>query len=135
MAETGLRLPSPTAAYRRPAGHRPGYLDCGRHATGRATSRPVLERFGASDDDACAVGLTCGGVIDIFVEPVIRQSFPELGVVLADVEAGRPVALDIGGRTPQETAISIAAEIVAVRRGGTGGQLRALAGPIHHGHS
>ncbi|MFJ5772878.1 XdhC family protein [Streptomyces sp. NPDC093094] len=30
----------------------------------------VLERFGYSDDDAFAVGLTCGGVIDILVTPV-----------------------------------------------------------------
>ncbi|MFJ9038122.1 XdhC family protein [Streptomyces sp. NPDC102406] len=32
--------------------------------------RTVLERFGYSDDDAFAVGLTCGGVIDILVTPV-----------------------------------------------------------------
>ncbi|MFM9614500.1 XdhC family protein [Streptomyces niveiscabiei] len=31
---------------------------------------PVLERFGYSDEDAFAVGLTCGGVIDILVTPV-----------------------------------------------------------------
>ncbi|WP_199546189.1 XdhC family protein [Streptomyces sp. N35] len=31
---------------------------------------PVLERFGYSDADAFAVGLTCGGVIDILVTPV-----------------------------------------------------------------
>lgn len=30
----------------------------------------VLERFGYSDEDAFAVGLTCGGVIDILVTPV-----------------------------------------------------------------
>jgi xanthine dehydrogenase accessory factor len=34
---------------------------------------PVLERFGHSDDDAFAVGLTCGGVIDILVTPVRAQ--------------------------------------------------------------
>ncbi|MGW7575703.1 XdhC family protein [Streptomyces sp. NPDC054765] len=34
------------------------------------TGRPVLERFGYSDEDAFAVGLTCGGVIDILVQPV-----------------------------------------------------------------
>ncbi|MGK5642976.1 XdhC family protein, partial [Streptomyces sp. URMC 126] len=31
-----------------------------------------------------------------------------------------PIGLDLGGRTPEETALSIAAEIVAVRRGGSG---------------
>lgn len=30
----------------------------------------VQERFGYSDDDAFAVGLTCGGIIDILVTPV-----------------------------------------------------------------
>src|ERR671931_1109582 len=55
--------------------------------------RPVLQRYGVSDDDAFAVGLTCGGIIDIFVEPVSRQTFPELGAVIEDVKAGRPVAL------------------------------------------
>ncbi|WP_030902147.1 XdhC family protein [Streptomyces sp. NRRL F-5126] len=34
------------------------------------SGRSVLERFGYSDDDAFAVGLTCGGVIDVLVTPV-----------------------------------------------------------------
>jgi xanthine dehydrogenase accessory factor len=54
---------------------------------------PVLERYGVSDDDAFAVGLTCGGILDVYVEEVSRESFPELGDIAADVEAGRPVAL------------------------------------------
>jgi xanthine dehydrogenase accessory factor len=54
---------------------------------------PVLERYGVSDDDAFAVGLTCGGILDVFVEKVSRETFPELEEVAADIEAGRPVAL------------------------------------------
>jgi xanthine dehydrogenase accessory factor len=54
---------------------------------------PVLERYGVSDDDAFAVGLTCGGILDVYVEEVSRETFPELGAVAADVEAGRPVAI------------------------------------------
>jgi xanthine dehydrogenase accessory factor len=57
------------------------------------TGEPVLERYGVSDDDAFAVGLTCGGILDVFVEKVSRETFPELEEVAADIEAGRPVAI------------------------------------------
>jgi xanthine dehydrogenase accessory factor len=54
---------------------------------------PVLVRYGISDDDAFAVGLTCGGTIDIFVEPVSQQSFAELDAVRADIAAERRVGV------------------------------------------
>ncbi|MFF4158905.1 XdhC family protein [Streptomyces sp. NPDC001678] len=37
------------------------------------TGEPVLERFGYSDEDAFAVGLMCGGEIDVLVTPVRRD--------------------------------------------------------------
>ena len=57
------------------------------------SGEPVLQRYGISDDDAFAVGLTCGGILDVFVEKVSKDTFPELGEIAADIEAGRPVAL------------------------------------------
>jgi xanthine dehydrogenase accessory factor len=44
-----------------------------------------------------------------------------------------PIGLDLGGSTPEETALSIIAEVVAVKNGRTGGSLRDSSGPIGKG--
>ena len=66
-----------------------------------ASGTPVLERYGVSDDDAFAVGLTCGGILDVYVEKVNRETFPELEEIAADIEAGRPVAARHRHRAPR----------------------------------
>ncbi|WP_418959763.1 XdhC family protein [Streptomyces tritici] len=43
-----------------------------------------------------------------------------------------PIGLDLGARTPEETALSIGAEIVAHRRGGSGLPLTGTRTPLHH---
>jgi xanthine dehydrogenase accessory factor len=54
---------------------------------------------------------------------------------LTDAELSRlasPIGLDLGARTPEETAVSIAAEIIARRWGGGGRPLTEVNGRIHH---
>ncbi|WP_152186203.1 XdhC family protein [Segeticoccus rhizosphaerae] len=54
---------------------------------------PELVRYGVSDDDAFAVGLTCGGILDVFVENISPETFPVLDQVAQDIDEGRPVAV------------------------------------------
>jgi xanthine dehydrogenase accessory factor len=56
----------------------------------------------------------------------------EAGVSDADLErVMAPIGLDIGARTPEETAVSICAEMIALRTGRTAPSLRDAEGPIH----
>ncbi|WP_327350910.1 XdhC family protein [Streptomyces sp. NBC_01304] len=62
-----------------------------------------------------------------------NERLREAGVTELELARLRsPIGLDLGARTPEETALSIAAEIVAVRRGGSGAALRGAQTPIHH---
>jgi len=62
-----------------------------------------------------------------------NERLREVGVTEMELARLRsPIGLDLGARTPEETALSIASEIVANRRGGSGVSLTGAHTPIHH---
>ncbi len=94
-----------------------------------AEGQPVLQRYGVSDDDAFAVGLTCGGILDVYVEKVNQETFPELGRIADDIEHGRPVAVATVVEHPDPARVGrrlvVRPESADVPREGTLGSERA----------
>ncbi|MHB9857277.1 XdhC family protein [Streptomyces sp. YIM S03343] len=58
-----------------------------------ASGEAQLQTFGYSDEDAFAVGLTCGGEITVLVRPVTRDTDPGFTEVAESVGSGRPVTV------------------------------------------
>ncbi|WP_019547001.1 XdhC family protein [Streptomyces sulphureus] len=57
------------------------------------SGEPAVEQYGVTDDDAFAVGLTCGGVLDVLVRPFRAEEGPLLERLAAQQAAGLPAAL------------------------------------------
>ena len=57
------------------------------------SGQAALTRFGVTDGDAFASGLTCGGIIDVFVEPVGDVQYPTFDKILDAIHGHRPVVV------------------------------------------
>lgn len=103
----------------------------------RATSIVVLTHDPKLDDTALALALRSparfiGAMGSRRAQEARRRRLLESG--FSEEELGRlaaPVGLDLGAITPEETALSILAEVVAARHGRAGGRLGQAAGRIH----
>lgn len=96
----------------------------------------IVTRGHRSDEDALRAALDSGaGYIGMIGSPSkVRAIFRHLlraGVPRATLErVHAPIGLDLGAETPDEIALSIAAELLLWRRGGTGQRLRDVAGAL-----
>lgn len=57
------------------------------------TGNPKRVTYGVSDDEAFGVGLTCGGIIEVFVQVVDPASFPDFMTVRSAIENDRPIGV------------------------------------------
>lgn len=121
-----------------------GCVEADVHATAgevMATGVPVRRRYGITGDDAFAVGLACGGTLDVYLERVDREAFPQLGAVADAVRGGAGVAVvtevegpatpgrrlvvwpdrtegSVGAPTPDAAVAAVAREWLAAGRSG-----------------
>ncbi|MGW0706221.1 XdhC family protein [Streptomyces sp. NPDC002643] len=74
-----------------------------------------LATFGYSDEDAFAVGLTCGGEITLLVRRVTPEEDPAFGAIVESVGDGRPVtvATVIDGPAPRGATLAVWPEAVS----------------------
>lgn len=103
----------------------------------RSDAVVVLTHDPKLDDAALAVALRSdaayvGAIGSRRMQATRRERLRDGGFTQAELDRlSGPTGLDLGALTVQETALSILAEVVALRRGRTGGRLVAAAGRIH----
>jgi xanthine dehydrogenase accessory factor len=107
------------------------------------TGKAQTQTYGVSDDDAFEVGLTCGGTIELLIQP--HSALTEIDQVIAAIQEGRPVATasvedaelvvwpssssagSLGDPEVDHSAVSQAAGMLA---SGTTGTIRACEVPV-----
>jgi xanthine dehydrogenase accessory factor len=103
----------------------------------RATYVAILTHDPKLDDAALQVALRSeaayvGAMGSRRAQARRRERLLEAGMSEAEMDRlAAPIGLDLGATTPEETALSIMAEVVAVRNGHDGGRLGVAAGRIH----
>jgi xanthine dehydrogenase accessory factor len=103
----------------------------------RATYIAVLTHDPKLDDAALVLALRSeaayvGAMGSRRAQAQRRERLLALGLDEETIDrVAAPIGLDLGALTPEETALSIMAEVVAVRHGRAGGRLSSAAGRIH----
>jgi len=57
------------------------------------TGQPQIVAYGVSDENAFAVGLTCGGTIELFVQIVDQENFPHFQIIYQAIKEQKPIAI------------------------------------------
>lgn len=103
----------------------------------RSTAIAILTHDPKIDDAALEIALRSdagyvGAIGSRRMQATRRARLLEQGLTEAELERmAAPIGLDLGALTVEETALSVVAEIVALRRGRNGGRLKDAAGRIH----
>lgn len=57
------------------------------------TGQSRIVTYGVSDANGFAVGLTCGGSIELFIQCVTQKDFPQFTLILDAIQGRRPIAI------------------------------------------
>lgn len=77
--------------------------DCAQQVL--ATGDTTVRRYGLTDEDVGAIGLTCGGLLDVFIERIDPLTFPEFGEIATSIRTGRPVAVAVVIEHPEPATV------------------------------